>query len=91
MKIHVDSLTTTAVAGVILSALIAIFTSQFVSSISFVGLAFDSNEYLDFAVPENVDSAAIACPSLVLADWNDPVSGIETFLSSKIKIAPAIQ
>ena len=56
-----------------------------------MGLPFDSNEYLDFAPPENVDSAAVACPSLVLADWNDPVSGIETFLSSKIKIAPAIQ
>ena len=90
MKNYIESLTTTATAVAILAALIAAFVSLLASGLGSAKLVLDSNEFPVVLSSENVDPVAIRPSGLVLADWNDPVSGIENFLSSKMKMAPKI-
>ena len=90
MKHHIEWLTTTATAVVVLAALIAAFLSLLASNFGSGNLVLDSNEFPNELRYENVNPATFRPSGLVLADWNDPVGGIENFLSSKIKIAPQI-
>ena len=90
MKNHIESLTTTATAVVLLAALIATIVSLLASGFGSAKLTVDSNQFPVVLSSENVEIVTVRPSGLVLADWNDPVSGIQNFLSSKIKMAPQI-
>ena len=91
MKNYIDSLTTTATTVAIFAALIAAFMSLLASSLGSAKPVLDSNQLPVVLNAEKAAPVTIRPSGLALADWNDPVSGIENFLSSKIKGAPQIR
>ena len=76
-----------AVAGVaILFALLALFMPE----VSFRKASVVRGSFPVLLIVGDGRTVGVSPPELALADWNDPLSGVEQFISRRINMAPSL-